>query len=67
MFAEGGAEKISFGFYDTRQKFNDSRLGRYYRAVAPIGLFIAVGIERWLTYNKAKQQCGSMHRKWHKH
>lgn len=54
MFAEGG--QISFGFYDIVKSLTIPGWIVIIVLLAQSVYLIAVGIERWLTYNKAKQQ-----------
>lgn len=53
MFAEGG---ISFGLYDIAKSLTIPGWGVVIILLIQSVYMIAVGIERWLTYNKAKQQ-----------
>ena len=55
MFAEGG-EKISFGLYDIAKSLTIPGWVVIIVLLVEAVYMIAVGIERWLTYNKAKQQ-----------
>jgi len=53
LFAEGG---ISFGLYDIAKSLTIPGWGVVITLLIESVYMIAVGIERWLTYNKAKQQ-----------
>ncbi len=55
FFAEGGA-KISFGIYDIARSLTIPGWIVISILLIQAVYLIAVGIERWLTYNKAKQQ-----------
>ncbi len=55
MFAEGG-EKISFGLYDIAKALTIPGWVVIILLLIQSVYIIAVGIERWLTYSKAKQQ-----------
>lgn len=55
MFAEGGPN-ISFGFYDIIKSLTIPGWIVIIVLLLQSVYLIAVGIERWLTYNKAKQQ-----------
>jgi biopolymer transport protein ExbB/biopolymer transport protein TolQ len=55
MFAEGGT-KISFGLYDIAKSLTIPGWVVIIVLLLQSIYLIAVGIERWLTYNKAKQQ-----------
>jgi biopolymer transport protein ExbB/TolQ len=54
MFAEGA--KLSFGIYDIAKSLTIPGWIVILTLLAQSVYMIAVGIERWLTYNKAKQQ-----------
>lgn len=54
MFSEGGA--ISFGIYDIAKSLTIPGWVVIIVLLLQAVYMIAVGIERWLTYNKAKQQ-----------
>jgi len=54
MFSEGGA--ISFGIYDIAKSLTIPGWVVIIVLLIEAVYMIAVGIERWLTYNKAKQQ-----------
>ena len=54
MFAEG--EAISFGIYDIAKSLTIPGWVVIIVLLLQAVYMIAVGIERWLTYNKAKQQ-----------
>ena len=54
MFAENG--QISFGIYDIAKSLTIPGWVVIIVLLAQAVYMIAVGIERWLTYNKAKQQ-----------
>jgi len=57
MFAEGGANQPSmFNFYTIWQELTWAGVGVIVVLIIQSVYMIAVGIERWLTYNKAKQQ-----------
>lgn len=53
LFAEGG---VSFGIYDIAKSLTIPGWGVIITLLIQSVYMIAVGIERWLTYNKAKQQ-----------
>ena len=55
LFAEGGA-KISFGIYDIAKSLTIPGWIVIATLLVQSVYMIAVGIERWLTYNKARQQ-----------
>ena len=55
MFAEGDAA-ISFGIYDIAKSLTIPGWIVIIVLLLQAVYMIAVGIERWLTYNKAKQQ-----------
>ena len=54
IFAEG--EGVSFGVYDIAKSLTLPGWGVIITLLIEAVYMIAVGIERWLTYNKAKQQ-----------
>ncbi|HBE83713.1 MAG TPA: hypothetical protein DDW24_13185, partial [Blastocatellia bacterium] len=56
MFAAGGQEKISFGIYDIAASLTIPGWLVIITLMIMTVYLIAVGIERWLTYNKAKAQ-----------
>jgi len=55
MFSEGN-EAISFGIYDIAKSLTIPGWVVIFTLLIEAVYMIAVGIERWLTYNKAKQQ-----------
>ena len=55
MFAEGG-QKVSFGLYDIAKSLTIPGWVVISLLLVQSVYIIAVGIERWLTYSKAKQQ-----------
>src|SRR5689334_7129522 len=55
MFSEGN-EQISFGIYDIAKSLTIPGWIVIFTLLIEAVYMIAVGIERWLTYNKAKQQ-----------
>ncbi|HSK70715.1 MAG TPA: MotA/TolQ/ExbB proton channel family protein [Pyrinomonadaceae bacterium] len=56
MFAAAEGEKISFGLYDIAKSLTIPGWAVIIVLLCQSVYMIAVGIERWLTYNKAKQQ-----------
>jgi biopolymer transport protein ExbB/biopolymer transport protein TolQ len=56
MFAAEGAPKISFGVYDIVKSLTIPGWVVIAILLIEAVYMIAVGIERWLTYNKARQQ-----------
>ena len=56
LFAASADGKISFGFYDIISSLTIPGWAVIITLLVQSVYLIAVGIERWLTYNKAKQQ-----------